>query len=249
MTNRRLVGAPSLSLAVALAAAARCGAQAVQRVDVRQRRSTQTGAPVPTSDPSDFVVREDNVAREVLRVAPADEPMQIALLVDNSAGRRAATSATIREALPAFIDAGSPTRRRRGKHQVAIITLGRAADHPHRLHARSRPAAQGRRPHLRAVRQRRVPARRHHRSQPGDSRSARPPRPVIVAIMTEGPELSNRLSRPGAGRAARLGRGAPRHHVGRRRRTDARRPDAIVLDTGHADDRRPPRQRAGQHAR
>ena len=44
----------------------------------------KAGAPVPDLGPADFIVREDNVAREVLRVAPATDPMQIAILVDNS---------------------------------------------------------------------------------------------------------------------------------------------------------------------
>ena len=44
----------------------------------------EAGAPIPDLGPSDFIVREDNVSREVLRVGPADEPMQIALLVDTS---------------------------------------------------------------------------------------------------------------------------------------------------------------------
>src|ERR1700686_3748723 len=34
----------------------------------------QAGAPVLDLGPSDFIVREDNVAREVLKVVPADEP-------------------------------------------------------------------------------------------------------------------------------------------------------------------------------
>src|SRR5262245_4086612 len=38
------------------------------------------GMPVPDLGPSDFVIREDNLAREVLRVAPATDPMQIAVL-------------------------------------------------------------------------------------------------------------------------------------------------------------------------
>ena len=46
------------------------------------------GAPVPDLGPSDFIVREDNMAREVLRVEPAVEPMQIALLVDTSQAAR-----------------------------------------------------------------------------------------------------------------------------------------------------------------
>jgi hypothetical protein len=41
-------------------------------------------APVAGLGPSDFVIREDGVAREVLRVEPATDPMQIAVLIDNS---------------------------------------------------------------------------------------------------------------------------------------------------------------------
>ena len=48
----------------------------------------EQGFPVPDLGPSDFIVREDGVAREVLRVAPAIEAMQIAVLVDNSAAAR-----------------------------------------------------------------------------------------------------------------------------------------------------------------
>src|SRR6266513_3762806 len=44
----------------------------------------QAGAPVPNLGPSDFLVREDNLSREVLRVVPATDPMQIAILIDNS---------------------------------------------------------------------------------------------------------------------------------------------------------------------
>ena len=44
----------------------------------------QAGNPVPDLGPSDFVIREDKVAREVLKVEPATDPMHVALLVDNS---------------------------------------------------------------------------------------------------------------------------------------------------------------------
>jgi VWFA-related protein len=44
----------------------------------------RTGAPVAGAMASDFVVREDGVAREVLRVTTATDPLQIALLVDTS---------------------------------------------------------------------------------------------------------------------------------------------------------------------
>src|SRR4051812_5313196 len=83
----------------------------------------QAGAPVPNLGPSDFIVREDNLSREVLRVLPATDPMQIAVLIDNStaAGPHVAN---IRRALPAFIETltrPTPTGRR---NEIAIITLG-----------------------------------------------------------------------------------------------------------------------------
>src|SRR5262245_3205211 len=60
------------------------------------------GAPVPDLGPQDFVVREDNVAREVLKVEPATDPMQVALLVDNSAASRDAIS-DLRKGLHEFV--------------------------------------------------------------------------------------------------------------------------------------------------
>src|SRR5688572_6827268 len=41
-------------------------------------------APVTGLTASDFIVREDDIAREVLRASPATQPAQIALLVDTS---------------------------------------------------------------------------------------------------------------------------------------------------------------------
>jgi VWFA-related protein len=65
----------------------------------------------------DFRVREDNVEREVLKVGPNTEPMQIALLVDDS---QAATNAVqpIREGLTDFVNA------LQGKGEIALITVG-----------------------------------------------------------------------------------------------------------------------------
>ena len=42
------------------------------------------GAPVTEVAVADVVVREDGVAREILSVTPATDPMRVALLVDNS---------------------------------------------------------------------------------------------------------------------------------------------------------------------
>ena len=43
------------------------------------------GAPVTTLTPADLVVREDDIAREIVRVAAAPPPTHLALLVDNTA--------------------------------------------------------------------------------------------------------------------------------------------------------------------
>ncbi len=66
---------------------------------------------------ADFAVREDGVAREVLRVGPAKEPLDIVLLVDDS---QAATASIphLRDGLTKFID------RMQGRAKIGIVTFG-----------------------------------------------------------------------------------------------------------------------------
>ena len=66
---------------------------------------------------ADFAVREDGVAREVLRAEPASEPLDIVLLVDDS---QAATSTIpyMRDALTRLVD------RLQGKARIGIVTVG-----------------------------------------------------------------------------------------------------------------------------
>ena len=75
------------------------------------------GAPVPGLNPSDFIVREDGVRREVLRVSPDTAPLQIALLVDTSEAAARAVG-DFRKGLRAFIDAMDDGDR------IAIIGFG-----------------------------------------------------------------------------------------------------------------------------
>jgi hypothetical protein len=83
----------------------------------------QAGAPVPNLGPADFIVREDNLSREVLRVVPATDPMQIAILVDNSTPA-APLVPNIRRALPAFIEALTKPTASGRRNEVAVVTLG-----------------------------------------------------------------------------------------------------------------------------
>jgi VWFA-related protein len=78
------------------------------------------GEPVAGLGPDAFVVREDGTRREVLRVSRATEPIDIALLVDNST---AASDEIVflREALSKFVAKMSPG------NNMAVITL---ADRP-----------------------------------------------------------------------------------------------------------------------
>ena len=86
---------------------------------VRQRRG-QRGEPVSGLGPDAFIVREDGARREVLRVSRATEPIDIALLVDNSTA--ASHEITfLREALSKFVATMAPG------NNVAVIAL---ADRP-----------------------------------------------------------------------------------------------------------------------
>jgi len=151
----------------------------------------KAGTPVPNLGPTDFIVREDNVAREVLRVVPASDPMQIAIMVDNSTAAGPYVP-DIRRALPSFIEKlAAPTASGR-RNEIALITLGNRptilADYSleaaplvkltERLWQDSFPGGQYL---LNGV----IEASQGFKRRESE-------RPVIVAIIGEGPELSSR---------------------------------------------------------
>jgi len=75
------------------------------------------GDPATNLSAADFRVREDGVAREVLKVAPATEPLTVAFLVDDS---QVTTSAVqmLREGAENFVKALS------GKADISLQTFG-----------------------------------------------------------------------------------------------------------------------------
>lgn len=78
------------------------------------------GEPVDGLGPEAFVITEDGRRREVLRVSKATEPLDIALLIDNS--QAASDEITfLRESLSTFVARMAPG------NQIAVITL---ADRP-----------------------------------------------------------------------------------------------------------------------
>lgn len=78
------------------------------------------GEPVNGLDLEDFTITEDGRVREVLRVSRANEPMDIALLADNSAQAERLVG-PMRDALRDFVE------RMAGDNQIALISL---ADRP-----------------------------------------------------------------------------------------------------------------------
>jgi Ca-activated chloride channel family protein len=75
------------------------------------------GNPASGLTAADFRVREDGVAREVLKAGAATEPLTVAFLVDDSEATVQATQ-MMREAMQSFI------KDLDGKAQIALITFG-----------------------------------------------------------------------------------------------------------------------------
>jgi hypothetical protein len=95
-------------------------AQSRERVLYVSAFDADTRKPVADLGPRDFVVREDGVAREVLRVERATSPMPVALLVDNTQAVSNAI-ADIRRAVAAFLSGTD------GLGPIALMTF---ADRP-----------------------------------------------------------------------------------------------------------------------
>jgi hypothetical protein len=101
---------------------AELGAQAVER-SIYVSVVDESGAPVPGIGPSDLIVREDNAAREVLRVVPADQPMEIAVLVDTSEAAREYIQ-DVRRGLEQFVREMTSGAEPGAANRISIIGTG-----------------------------------------------------------------------------------------------------------------------------
>jgi hypothetical protein len=188
MSEPRFFRAVVLLGALALTTPGRVSAQANERA-MYVSVVNDAGAPVLDLGVSDFVIREDRVEREVLRVAPAAEPMQIEILVDNSDAAQDYIR-DIRAALPAFIDALATPNEGGRRNEIGLIAL---ADRPTILTPSTFDAAQLKKGVDRIF------AQNESANYLLDGiievckgfKKRGAARPVIIAITTEGPEYSS----------------------------------------------------------
>ena len=116
MLDTRAVAVVCAALAVLLSAVGTSRAQPVER-SLLVGVVDDDGAPLAGLQARDFEVREDGVAREVLRAARDTRPRQVALLVDTSEAALGAV-ANFRNGLNAFV--GALHR----ESEIAIISFG-----------------------------------------------------------------------------------------------------------------------------
>jgi len=118
--QRGLMRTLPLAIAAALCLFATTSAQGSRERTMYVSAVDEKGEPVEGLGPNDFIVREDGTPREVLRVSRAIEPIDIAVLVDDS-GASDQLIPRVREALRPFI------ARMTDGNQIALIGL---ADRP-----------------------------------------------------------------------------------------------------------------------
>jgi len=76
-----------------------------------------TGKAIAGLTGADFAIVEGGVQRDITRVSPADDPMRIVLLVDNSESMHSSVE-DVRKAVQVFVDGIGP------QHEIGLITIG-----------------------------------------------------------------------------------------------------------------------------
>lgn len=147
----------------------------------------EDGAPVEGLGPDAFVVREDGVQREVLQVLPADEPIDITVMVDTSAAAQELIP-FLRSALPSFLESLTPG------NSVALVGL---AERPTILVPATTDAARltERAKGLFSTPQSGMTLLDAMAEVSDGIRKREPARAAIVAIFTDGTEFTNRYAK------------------------------------------------------
>ena len=122
MVKNTRMAATFLALTAAVGASTWLSAQALERA-VYVTVLDRDGGRVTGLTTADFAIKEDNVTREVLRVEPASDPMQVAILVDNSQ-RTEGNIREFRASMPALVRGIAEDPQVKGRHQFSVITLG-----------------------------------------------------------------------------------------------------------------------------
>ena len=187
MTAPRLLLGALIVAALGLTWSGRLAAQAAQKA-MYVSVVNDAGVRVTDLGTADFIIREDNVSREVLRVEPALDPMQIAILVDNSSAARDNIS-HMRTALPPFVAALTDGVGGQ-KNEISIIAIG---ERPTVLadYTTSPAALQKGIDRIWSLRDTGAYLLDAIPEVCQGFKKREAARPVIVSITTEGPELSN----------------------------------------------------------
>jgi VWFA-related protein len=145
------------------------------------------GEPVDGLGPTDFVITEDGRRREVLRISRAVEPIDIAVLVDNSAAAERAIP-SLRDGLKAFVGALA------GDNQIAMIGL---ADRPKILvdYTSSRTRLEDAAGRIFSMSSSGMTLLDAITETAAGLRRREATRAVIVPVMTNGVEFTNRYAR------------------------------------------------------
>lgn len=216
------------ALALACAAAAPAGLRG--QADLRERTLFVSaldaeGEPVEDLGVADFIITEDGRRREVLRVSRAIEPIDVAVLFDNSTAAESVIL-PLRESLKGFVSTMA------GRHQIALVSIAsrptiytdytsdpnRLADGIGRIFAQSNSGMTL----LDAIAEVSNGLARRETT-----------RAVLIAIITNGVELSSRFSREAIDAMQRASVGLHVYTIGvLPMATDLDRERNIVVETG-----------------